>query len=224
MTRALPYEATPGPTTHRPRRTRRARRGLRRLRFHRIRLVRTGSDRTFEQFALVEDRVVAHQRHQVRRVHHAPASLRGEDLGDRSRTLRAAVDLERVERDPRPVNVFGVGDLPYRHEHAVGAPTSAARQAHWPTCATNSTAHECPGTPPAGAPARNPATFSHGHDGGPHAPSCWTSPILQNVRLMGPLRRHIMGNLCLQLGRNHFPDRRIHPRKLDHHAHAMSGH
>ena len=222
MTRALPYEATPGPTT-RPRRTRRARRGLRRLRFHRIRLVRTGSDRTFEQFALVEDRVVAHQRHQVRRVHHAPASCAARNLATalghfapqstsnalsatRARSTSSALEISRIATSTPLVHRLRQHG---KHIGLLAPPTAllTSVRGHLPQARLPEIQQLSP------RPRR-----------GPHAPSCWTSPILQNVRLMGPLRRHIMGNLCLQLGRNHFPDRRIHPRKLDHHAHAMSGH
>ena len=131
-------------------------------------------DGAFEQFALVENRAITHQRHQVRRIHHAPAGLRSldqlvghgqaggagtgalgdpgpqahggegrldgvrrpqvypvlgripvelqqhlsvaDDLCDRFRILRGVVDLERLDRDLRPVDVFGIEDLPHRHD------------------------------------------------------------------------------------------------------------
>jgi len=41
-----------------------------------------------------------------------------DDLRDRFRILRAVVDLERLDRDLRPVDVFGVEDLPHRRERA----------------------------------------------------------------------------------------------------------
>jgi hypothetical protein len=41
-----------------------------------------------------------------------------DDLGDRSRILRAEVDLECLDRDPRPVDVFSVEDLPHRRKSA----------------------------------------------------------------------------------------------------------
>ena len=69
--------------THRPRRTRRARSATRDsgdFGFARFGWCGRGDiDGALKQFALVEDRAVAHQRHQVRRVHHAPAGLGGLD-------------------------------------------------------------------------------------------------------------------------------------------------
>jgi hypothetical protein len=41
-----------------------------------------------------------------------------DDLRDRFRILRVVIDLERLDRDLRPVDVFGVEDLPHRRERA----------------------------------------------------------------------------------------------------------